>query len=159
MTTRNFSKNMKFWNSLLQLVVIILHITLIILDVSVTSCYLVRMIAIAVFCLCITNIIRSYHSQTKRKIIQCQNFDIEEQIFANSIVLGRVGLKIFLIWSCLLQDCKRVCPVITRPTDAGCLLVYRPLANNSYRSASFGVFYVYFQLRTAAFKRLLCDLG
>jgi len=115
------------------------HITLIISEVSVTSRYIVRVITLAVFCLCITNIIRSYHSQTKRKIIQCQNINIDEQIFAITVLLGRGGLKIHLIWSCLLQDCKMFCLVITRSTDTGWLPVHIPLANNSYRSESFGV--------------------
>jgi len=138
-TTRNLSKNMKFWNFLLQLFVIILYITLITSEVSDTSRYLVRVIALAIFCLCVTNITRSYHLQTKRKITQCQNIDIDEQIIAVTVLLGRVGLKILLIWSSLLQDCKRVCPVITRPTDAGWLPFHRHPAKNSYRSASFGV--------------------
>jgi hypothetical protein len=85
---------------------------------------------------CLT-VIGSYYSETKRKIIQCQNFDIDEQIFAITILLGRDGLKILLIWSCLLQDCKRGCPVITSPTDAFWPPV--PVANNSYRSSSYGV--------------------
>jgi hypothetical protein len=116
-----------------------MYITLSISEVSVTSRYLVRVLALAVFYVCVTNITRSYHSQTKRKIIQCQNIDIDLQILVITVLLGRVGLKILLIWSRLLQDCKKLCSIITPPTDAGWLPVHRSPANNSYRSASFGV--------------------
>ena len=41
--------------------------------------------------------------------------------------------------SCLLRDCKEICPVIIRPLDARWLPVRRIPANNFCHSASFGV--------------------
>jgi hypothetical protein len=64
---------------------------------------------------------------------------IDEQILAITVLLGKVFLKILLIWSWLLQDCKKFCPVISRPADASWLPVRGPPANKSHRSASFGV--------------------